>query len=83
MKKDGKTLSCDHCDKRYTHSQGVSTSTPLKHIYGAHFDRLTSAEKAQMVKNGESSGNNDTLPKRSLSKQIKAKCPLTRNCRLV
>ena len=83
VKKDGNKLSCHHCDKTYTHSQGGATLTPLKHIIIAHYDLLTVYERSQMSQNGESSGNNGTLPKRSLNKQIKAKCPLPRNCALV
>ena len=75
-------VQCNHCVKIWNSLSG-STSTPLKHIRGTHYNKLTEEQKERMSKNGATSGKGGTVPKRTLNKKLLNDGPLPRSNRSV
>ena len=81
-KVDNDKIECNHCIKTWSGLRG-STSNPLKHLKDEHYSKLTEEQKKEMSKNGETSGKDGTIPKRTLFKKVYEAGPLPRNHRSV
>ena len=81
-KVDNGKIECNHCIKTWSYQRG-STSNPLKHLKDEHYSKLTDEQKKEMSKDGETSGKDGTIPKRTLFKKVYEAGPLPRNHRSV
>ena len=73
---------CMHCEKVWYRLRG-STSNALNHLKTWHYDRFTEEEILEMSKDGDTSGQDGSRPKRALIKKQTARTSLPRNSKEV